>query len=134
MFTPPTSSSIKGLLCSARGRVDDLMEEQKLKSPSSERVPFPWQPEVWGGNSNGPCGDGGGRGEEGEGEGIGEGGETAAQLREMLKTERDQKVKHLWLVVCFGNGCACIGYANSRRDSLDVMWNSLTFCVVLQWP
>lgn len=76
------------------------MEEQKLKSPGSERVPFPWQPEVWGGNSNGPGGDDGGGGEGGEGAGMGEGGETAAQLREMLKTERDQKVKHPWLFAC----------------------------------
>ena len=65
--------------------MDDFVEEQKLNSGrgSSERVSFPWQPEVWAVS-----------GEE-EGRDEGGGGETQAQLKEMLKTEREQKVRVL---------------------------------------
>ena len=61
--------------------MDDFVEEQKLSS--SRRVSFPWQPEVWAGSSE-PVEEGG--------EGGGERGEMPAQLRELLKTEREQKV------------------------------------------
>lgn len=65
--------------------MDDFVEELKL----NRRVSFPWQPEVWAGSieeegDEGVGGGGGGR--------RGEKGETPVQLKELLKTEREQKV------------------------------------------
>ena len=74
-------------LYSSSSKVDDIVEEQKLSS--SHRVSFPWQPEIWAGSSE-VAGE-----EEGEGGGGGGGGrkvDTPAQLRELLKMEREQKV------------------------------------------
>ena len=70
---------------SCSSQVDDIVEEQKLSS--SHRVSFPWQPEIWAGSSEVV-------GEEGSGGGGGGGGgrDTPAQLRELLKMEREQKV------------------------------------------
>lgn len=45
---------------------------------------FPWQPEVWAGSGDEGGGEVGGR--------SGEKGETPVQLKELLKTEREQKV------------------------------------------
>ena len=67
-------------------QVDDFFEEQKLSS--NRRVSFPWQPELWAGSSEVVI--------DGEGEEVGGGGggavDTPTHLRELLKTEREQKV------------------------------------------
>ena len=56
---------------------DDTMEEKRLLTPQSERGrPLGW----------------GGEGEEGDRQSMGEGEASFVQLREMLKTEREQKV------------------------------------------
>ena len=70
--------------CSHSSQVDDFFEEQKLSS--NRRVSFPWQPELWAGS-----GEEVGGGGEGDGGGGG-GGDTVTHLRELLKTEREQKV------------------------------------------
>lgn len=75
--------------------MDDFFEEQKLSS--DRRISFPWQPEVWAGtdevNAEGGEGGGGGGGErEGVDGGAGEHTSSTAHLRELLKTEREQKV------------------------------------------
>lgn len=70
--------------------MDDFVEELKL----NRRVSFPWQPEVWAGSieEEEEEGGGGGGGRGGPGERSGERGETPVQLKELLKTEREQKV------------------------------------------
>ena len=67
-------------------QVDDFFEEQKLSS--NRRVSFPWQPELWAGSGEVVV--------DGEGDEVGGGGggavDTPTHLRELLKTEREQKV------------------------------------------
>ncbi|CAI8038146.1 RUN domain-containing protein 3A [Geodia barretti] len=66
-------------------QVDDFFEEQKLSS--NRRVSFPWQPELWAGSGEVVV--------DGEGGEVGGGGggavDTPTHLRELLKTEREQK-------------------------------------------
>lgn len=82
MISPSLSPSFP-LSSSSSSQVDDFFEEQKLSS--NRRVSFPWQPEIWAGSDELEE-------EVGRRGGLAAEGETPSQLREMLKTEREQKV------------------------------------------